>query len=95
MPESNEFPARHPAMSPHPVYPCDICGREYLDYASMRKHRLLCKQERDSCDRAGVKLDPDKYIQGKYGHLVCRTRADVERIMAMRKQLREGQNGEN
>lgn len=28
--------------------------------------------------------DPDKYIKGKYGHLVARTQKDIERIRKLR-----------
>ena len=38
--------------------------------------------------RASGKDDPDKYIKGKYGHMVCPTKADCDRIMAERKRLR-------
>jgi len=41
-------PARHPTSKSPPIYYCDLCLREFLDYNQMRKHRLGCKREEDS-----------------------------------------------
>ena len=81
-------PARRRTSIPPRIYLCDLCGREYLDYNQMRKHRLECKRERESRDGARGKDDPDKCIKGRYGDMVCRTRADIDRLIEERK-LRE------
>jgi len=43
---------------------------------------VLKKKSRSGTGRSD---DPDKYIQGKYGAIVCRTAEDVKRVLAMRR----------
>lgn len=85
MTNQSNSPARHPAITHPRIYLCDLCGKEFVDYNQMRKHRLECKRERKSRGMARETDNPDKYIKGRYGHLVCRTRADLERLDVERK----------
>jgi len=44
---ADTLPARpRSSLSPR-IYLCDLCGREFLDYNQMRKHRLECRRERN------------------------------------------------
>ena len=61
---------RHRTSTPVPIYPCDLCGTEFLDYNQMRKHRLECtgRKSRDGARGASLygrtgqpMFTPDRY----------------------------------
>lgn len=41
-------PARDRAITHPHIYLCDLCGKEFLAYNQMRRHRLDCKEEINS-----------------------------------------------
>jgi len=63
-----ESGARDPATSNHKVYPCDICGREYLNYNQMRSHRLVHIREGKS---RGIARDGSEKFRRGLMYFTC------------------------